>query len=148
MKWPWNRFPHFPFLRKNFRGAAVRLAILYYVYSRAEVAKNQNLLLLWVEKVGKYISASIYFVLSFPAKYFWNSENTFLCFISKFLSNYENSIQMNNLRPQKCMFYLKLTFCVFKEIIGMKHNSYRSTLNPAWCLVLNSDKTRRGEVWA
>ena len=43
---------------------------------------------------------------------------------------------MNDLRPQKCMFYLKLTFCVFKEIFGMKHNSYQSTLNPARFLTL------------
>ena len=33
----------------------MRVAILYYVYSRAEVAKNQ-FSKSWVEKVGKYIS--------------------------------------------------------------------------------------------
>ena len=46
---------------------------------------------------------------------------------------------MNNLRPQKCMFHLRLTFSVFKEIFGTKYNSYHSTLNPAWYLALTKD---------
>ena len=49
---------------------------------------------------------------------------------------------MNSVRPQKCMFYLKLTFRVFKEIFGMKRNSYQSTFNSAWYLAL----TKQGEA--
>ena len=49
---------------------------------------------------------------------------------------------MKSVRPQKCMFYLKLTFCVFKEIFGMKRNSYQSTFNSAWYLAL----TKQGEA--
>ena len=49
---------------------------------------------------------------------------------------------MNSVRPQKCMFYLKLTFSVLKEIFGMKRNSYESTFNSAWYLAL----TKQGEA--
>ena len=42
----------------------------------------------------------------------------------------------------KMYVYLKLTFCVFKEIFGMKRNSYQSAFNSAWYLAL----TKQGEA--
>ena len=51
-------------------------------------------------------------------------------------------LDTNEERTSSKMFYLKLTFCVFKEIFGMKRNSYQSTFNPAWYLAL----TKQGEA--
>ena len=59
---------------------------------------------------------------------------------TKFDSNL--SWQSFYLRPQKCIFHLKLTFCVFKKILGTKYNYYQSTLITGWYLA----QAKQGEA--